>query len=242
MALALSALIGWLTRPIVSGLKAQADETSMDVEMGAIEAGLGQGLTIATLGGYRNIAANFIWIGMYQDWQLRNDEAVLEKIHLAVALNPLLEYFWIDGARIIANDMPVWEVGDEAMDTLFETEEGIAVRKRYGKRALAFLEKAPKSVQSKQAILREKGVISWQKLDDLEAALEYFGRIIARPDPPYYLSRVYAELLIRSGRLEDALDFLRNHYAGLPDDDPKALKEQVADSIEALEGRLEQTR
>lgn len=235
-----SLLLGWLTTPLALGVKAAYPEPTLDAEMSTFSDNLGQGLSVAILGGYRNISANLVWVSMYADWQYRRKEDTLSKMNLAVALNPSSLFFWVDGARMIANDMPVWEVGDAAAGTLFETTDGIEVRYRYGRTALDFLGRAPESIAVNSKVLREKAVIHWKKLDDLKGALIYFEQAVAQPNAPYYLSRVYAEILIKDGQINKAHTFLQEHFASLPDDDMRAMKSLVAKRIQDLTILLQQ--
>ncbi len=175
---------------------------------------------------------------MYGDWRYRLKTEVLKKMKLAVSLNPDSAYFWIDGSRIIANDMPVWQVGDDFMDSLFETEEGIAVRKEYGEQALAFLENAPAGVSRQIPVLVEKAVICWQRLEDLDRALVYFKEAVEQEAVPNYVCRVYAEILVKNGQIREAYEYLKNHYAGLSDEDRTALKPFVARRIQELKAKL----
>lgn len=236
-----SAIVGWIAEPFARPAReAGGDRFVSDREsLASIQSGLGQGLSIAALGGYRVIAANFVWISMYGDWQYRRAAPVLEKMSLAVALNPHSEYFWVDGSRIIANDMPVWEVGDNKMGSLFETETGEAVRHAYAERALRFLEDAPAELGASVPLLVEKGSICWRRLGDLERAIGFFAQAVARENVPYYVCRVYAELLYRNGQARDAYEYLASHYADLPDDDLRARKQMVKRRLEELRGELE---
>lgn len=202
---------------------------------------LGQGITLAALGGYKNIAANFVWIGMYSEWQYRRKIPVLEKMKLAVSLNPDSVYFWVDGARIIANDMPVWRVGDEGMERLFDDSdaEGKAIREEYARQALRFLDKVPATLNDRYEIPLERGAIYWRRLNNVPQAIVELEKALRTPRPPYFLSRVYAELLYREGRIKEAYEYLKNHYDQLPEDDSRAMKAFVAQRIEAIGRELE---
>lgn len=230
-----SLLVGLLTQPLRQGAVARAESGE---SLASLADGLGQGITFAALGGYRTIAANFVWISMYGDWRYRLKGEVLEKMQLAVSLNPDSVYFWVDGSRIIANDMPVWQVGDDLMESLFESEEGIAIRKAYGEQALAFLEQAPRAVAQRVPVLVEKASICWQRLADLDRALVYFKQAVEKEDVPNHICRVYAEILVKNGEVKKAYEYLKSHYAGLSDDDRTALKPFVARRIEELKAKL----
>lgn len=232
-----SALVGLAARPLVPE-KLVVDESK--IEMAALDGGLGGGLTLAFLGGYRNIASNLVWISMYTDWQYRRIQTVIEKIELALALSPESLNLWIDGSRIIANDAPVWEVGDDFMDSLFSSPEGVAVRQKYGERALDFLEKAPENLSENVRILVEKGSIYWRRIGDLDQAIDFFEQAASKAESPYFVKRVYAELLVRNGQVRVAYEYLKKHYATLPDDDIAAMKPLVRTRIQQLEQVLKE--
>lgn len=233
-----SVLVGILLEPLV---RRQADSDDSSESLAALSGGLGQGITLAALGGYRNVAANFVWISMYGDWRYQLKAEVLEKMNLAVSLNSSSLYFWVDGSRIIANDMPVWQVGEDFMETLFESADGIALRKKYGEQALLFLNQAPPRVSRQIPILVEKAVICWQRLDDLDRSLVYFKEAVETESVPNYVCRVYAEILVKNGQLEESYEYLKNHYASLADDDPTAMKSFVAHRLRELAADLEST-
>lgn len=233
---AASLVAGAVVRPL--GLDS-ADGSEAE-SLAGLSGNLGQGITLAALGGYRSVSANFVWISMYGDWQYRRKSSVLEKMKLAVSLNPSSVYFWVDGSRIIANDMPVWEVGDEQMERLFDEEdrEGVAVREEYARQALRFLEDVPPALEERYKIALERGAIYWQRLKNLKEAIEWFGKALEKPDAPYFVSRVYAELLYRDGRVKAAYEYLKSHYATLPDGERVAMKPFVWQRIEELEREL----
>ncbi len=197
-------------------------------------------MTLAALGGYRSIAANFVWLKMYDDWRFRRESDVLEKMELAVSLNPSVVYFWLDGARIIANDMPVWVVGDEEMDSLFDdsSEEGRSVRVEYAKQAIAFLDRAPESISSDYRIPLEKGIVYWKRLQDLDNAIVCFKEAADVEGSPYFVARVCAELLYRNDQKEDAYEYLSEEYEKLPDGDERAMKPIIAKKLEELKKEL----
>ncbi|MDQ8205413.1 hypothetical protein [Pelagicoccus sp. SDUM812003] len=234
-----SLFLGWATAPVVEDHRLQETRAR---DLSTLSAGLGEGVSIAALGGYSVIAANMVWVSMYSDWQYRRTEDVLRKLELAVALNPHSEFFWIDGARILANDMPVWEVGDDFAESLFETEQGIAIRRRYARKALAFLEKAPRHIAQTPQYWVEKGTIYWRKLDDLDAAIMSFAEAVDTEGVPYFVCRVYAELLVKDGQIAEAYRYLSDHYDSLPDDELSAMKPVVRQRLLQLREMLETNR
>lgn len=231
-----SAFVGLVAKPLIPD---RIGNSEANVDLAALDGGLGGGLTLAFLGGYRNLAANLIWISMYADWQHRQVDPVKDKIRLAVTLSPESLNFWLDGSRIIANDIPVWVVGDDFMDSLFHSSEGISIRRKYGELALEFLERSPLSISRNVRILVEKGSICWRRIGDLDRAIVFFEEAVSQTEAPYFVKRVYAELLVRNGQIRKAYEYLKEHYASLPDNDVAAMKPLVATRISQLEKILE---
>ena len=233
-ALILGAVVSPLDRSISETLGQGAEVASLR----GLDSQFGQGLSVAILGGYRSVAANLVWLAKNDDWERRDFSGTLAKIALATNIDPRPELFWLNGSRIIANDMPAWEVGSANADQLYETEEGKELVRAYGKRALAFLERSRPHHALNPEILLEEGMIHWRKLDDLEAAAERILAATRGENAPYYIFRLYGEILERMGEKEKALRFLEAHYLTLPDDSYEAMKVVVGNRIRALRAEL----
>ena len=65
---------------------------------------------LALLGGFRALVADGTWIRMYDVWEERDLPVVDTLIRLVTAIDPRPLYFWLNGARIMAYDMPDWRV------------------------------------------------------------------------------------------------------------------------------------
>ena len=236
IALAVGGLVSPLDRSISGALGQQAEVESLR----SLDSQFGQGLSVAILGGYRSVAANLVWLSKNEDWENRDLAGTFGKIALATSIDPRPEMFWLNGSRIIANDMPTWVVGDANTDQLIRTEEGRSIAHQYAERALSFLERSRAYHDSNPDIYLEEAMIYWRKMDDLERAADRFLEAIKAKEPPYYAFRIYAELLTRMGRKREALEFLRQHYETLPDNSIEAMKGVVGDRIRALQKELEE--
>src|SRR5687768_2320668 len=73
-------------------------------------AAAGQGVTLALLGGFRALVADALWIRMYVLWERRDLPGTQTLIQLVTAVDPRPAYFWINGARILANDLAAWRI------------------------------------------------------------------------------------------------------------------------------------
>ncbi len=204
-----------------------------------IGSGLGQGISLAVLGGYRSLVANLIWMSMNGVWEKRDYDATFARIRLSTSVDPRPELFWLNGARIIYNDMPAWQAGDHLAGRLNTTRQGKEIQKRYAQEALAFLDSSLSIHLHSPNIHIERAVIHWRKLDDLEKAAELFLHASKLPDAPYYAARVYAELLVGLGKKREALGFLEELYLTLPDNDILARKNVVELKIRNLRKELD---
>jgi len=236
--LGLALLVGWIVSPLERSIAKRLGQQSEVESLRNLDSQFGQGLSVAILGGYRSVAANLVWLSMNQDWERRDMAGTLGKIALATAIDPRPEIFWLNGARIIANDMPTWVVGIEQSDLLAETDDGKAIASQFADRALAFLEGSRVYHSNNPKMYLEEAMILWRKADDLEGAAERFKQAIEAENPPYYAFRIYGELLVKLGRKREALEMLEAHYQTLPDNSIEAMKPVVADRIRRLKREL----
>lgn len=240
LSLGLALLIGWAVTPLDRSIAEKLDQSSEVETLRNLDSQFGQGLSVAILGGYRSVAANLVWLSMNQNWEERDLAGTLGKIAFATSIDPRPEIFWLNGSRIIANDMPTWTVGLENSDSLVETSEGKAIASQFADRALGFLEGSRVYHEGNPKIYIEEAMILWRKSNDLEGAIGRFEKAINTASPPYYAFRVYGELLVKLGRKKEALNLLESHYKDLPDDSIEAMKPVVAERIQNLRRELNQ--
>ncbi len=210
-----------------------------DFDARDLSGNVGQGLSLAVLGGYRSAVANLVWLDMNSSWERRDLDATLARIRLATTIDPRPEIFWLNGSRVIANDMPAWGNTEQTrLNPVYKGSEQ-EIKERFALRALEFLNKGREQQPENPALLIETAMIVWRKLGDLESAADLFLEATRLPRAPYYSHRIYAELLLKLGRKQDALEFLERHYADLPEDDLQAMKPVVAQRIVELRESLE---
>ncbi len=239
LSLAIALAIGWIVSPLDRSISEILGQRSEVESLRHLDSQLGQGLSVAILGGYRSVAANLVWLSKNENWERRDVAGTMAKIALVTSIDPRPEMFWLNGSRIIANDMPVWEIGDENADQLVHSEAGRKIAHRYARRALSLLENSRAYHGDNPSILLEEAMIHWRKLNDLEQAANRFLAATQAADPPYHAFRIYAELLTKMGRKEEALEFLEGHYQTLPDHSIEAMKVVVGDRIRELRKELE---
>jgi tetratricopeptide (TPR) repeat protein len=199
---------------------------------GQLAALAGRGGVLAVLGGLRAPAAGACWLRANLAWEKRDAAAMETLIELTVATDERPLQFWLNGARMIACDVPAWLPADAPLGL---RRQVIAEQAR---RALRLLEKGLDWHGADPALLVEMANIHLRQLGDLESAARCYRKAAKQPGAPYYAARIHAELLRELGRPQEALDWLRRILPGLPADDPSARREVVIQRIKGLESEL----
>lgn len=183
------------------------------------------------LGGLRPVGANLAWLQLQGAWQQRNPAEVLAWIRVAIELAPQSLYFWADGARIMAYDLPPW------LSPAGEVDE--VIRQRQAGLALALLDEARVWHEQNPQYWIERAGIELHAAHDMVAAAGSFRRAAKLPGAPYFAARLHAEMLVRQGRFDAAREWLVELHPTLPPHDPRAQADLVLRRIRALERRLE---
>ena len=154
------------------------------------------------------------------------------------AIDPRPVYFWLNGARILAYDFPVWRIqAAGGFDAVGATEQD-AVCRQQGGVALRHLDAAMVFHPASADLWIERANIQLNRLKDLDGAAESYRRAWELPRAPYYAARMHAELLRRAGRKSEALAWLVKLHPTLPSDDEAAGAEIVLGRIRDLERDL----
>lgn len=193
----------------------------------------GSGGTVAVLGGMRAAVAGCFWLRANLAWERRDAAATTTLIHLTVASDERPLHFWLNGARMIAYDLPEWRLMPDAT----RAERRRAMIEQAGA-ALDFLRLGQQWRGASPEIMIEMANIRLRVLGDREGAARFFRRAAEMPGAPYYAGRVYAELLRSLGRPAEALEWLRRILPELPENDPAARREVVIQRIKELESSL----
>ena len=201
-------------------------------------AAAGQGVTLALLGGFRALVADATWLRMYVLWEQRDAPAVATLIRLVAALDPRPVYFWLNGARILAHDLPAWRLdafgGDDRAPTVLRDR----VEREQALLAIRHLEAARQQHPQSVDLWVEQAGIEWHRLREPAAAAESYRRAAELPRAPYYVARLRAEVLRRSGRKPEALAWLKQIHPTLPRGDEAAAADLVLARIRDLEREL----
>jgi tetratricopeptide (TPR) repeat protein len=223
-----------IAAPVWSDLRAREPALRLDSKVAAA----GQGLTLALLGGFRGLVADATWIRLYTLWERRDLPGTDTLIHLVPSIDPRPVYFWLNGARIMGYDFPVWRIegagGFDVVPAALQTR----ISQEQARLAIAHLNAAMTFHPASAELWVERGNIELNRLHDLESAAESYRRAWEQPNAPYYAARLHAEMLRRLGRKREALDWLIKLYPQLPLDDEAAGAALVLSRIGDLEREL----
>ncbi len=237
---ALAALVaaGWLSRPLAEPAWAAVRQRQPELSPPRMEAAVGQGLVLGVLGGFRSICADLLWIRLYAAWEESDRPRVEALANLVTAIDPRPAFFWINAARIIAYDMPAWRLAEGGGPEKVTPARRAAIDREQAEQAFDLLRRGLEFHPRDPLLPIEFAQIHLNRLRDLPAAAEWFGRAAALPDAPPYAARMQAELLRQAGRPQAALDRLTRLHPTLPSDDPTAQADVVLQRIRDLEQDL----
>lgn len=230
--------VGWATRPLADPAWAEVRQWEPAFQAQRLESTLGQGLTFGVLGGFRAVMADFLWLRVNGHWENRDLPATQKMIDVVTTVDPRPLYFWINGARMIAYDMPHWRYDAEAKGQPLDPVVQQRIDDEQSRAALLFLARALEAHPRDPVLLFEIGNIHFRRRHDLAAAGEFYRAAAEQPDAPFYAARIYAVVLEQQGRTREAYEWLCRVHAALPADNPLANAELVLERIRRLEAAL----
>lgn len=198
----------------------------------------GQGVTLALLGGFRALVADVVWVRMYALWEQHDLPATQSLLQLVTAIDPRPVYFWINGARIVANDFSAWRLDLAGGYAAAGASAEQRINREQGTIAVQHLDAAMEFHPSNPDLWIERANIELNRVGDVGAAAESYRRAWEQPRAPYYAARLHAELLRRQGRKAEALAWLVKLHPSLPAGDDGAARDVVLDRIRELEREL----
>ena len=235
ISLALSgAALDGLVAPVWSETRARQPALRLDSSVAAA----GQGVTLALLGGFRAIVADAAWIQTYVLWEKHDLPGTETLLRLVVAVDPRPVYFWINGARMLAYDFPVWRIERAGGFEAVPAAEQARIGQEQGTLALRHLEAAMAFHPANADLWIERANIQLNRLRDVPGAAESYRRAWEQPRAPFYAARMHAELLRRADRKTEALEWLVRLHPTLPKDDESAREDVVLARIRDLEREL----
>ncbi len=229
---------GFVLQPVERPAWNVLRENEPALDLASLEGALGQGITVGLLGGFRALVANFMWLRANESWEEDDLPATQTMIQFVTTIDPRPLFFWLNGARMIGYDMPVWrirEVGEweDVPDTIIQRieEEQATVAIRYLHRGLNYHPDHP-------LLYIDIANLYQRKMDDLETAAEFYRKAAESPEPPRYAGRIYGELLRRLGRDQDAYEWLKQLYPRLDPHAPGDRSDVILERIRQVEEAL----
>jgi hypothetical protein len=227
-------VLGWVADPVWQTARARQPALRLDPSVAAA----GQGVTLALLGGFRALVADAAWIRMYALWEKRDLPGTETLLRMVTSIDPRPVYFWLNGARILAYDFPVWRVELAGGYEQVSVTEQQRIGRQQGELALRHLDAAMTHHPASADVWIERANIQLNRLQDVLGAAESYRRAWAQPRAPYYAARMHAELLRRAGKKPEALAWLKQLHPTLPRADEGAGAEIVLQRIRDLEQEL----
>ncbi|WP_309384554.1 tetratricopeptide repeat protein [Cerasicoccus frondis] len=232
-------LVGLVCTPLQKRAWGEVKTFQPELNLKDVESALGQGMVIGLLGGFRTLLADFVYLRANYYWEKYdrpNTEALLA---LTTSIDPRPMYFWLNGARIISYDIPVWRIREKgAWEDVPEFYRNEIYREQV-ERAMDMLDRAEKFHPDDMRVPLEKARIYYDKIQDYDKAAENYKRAIEMPDAPYYAHRIYANALDKAGRPREAYNFLKKRYLTMDRTHYSAMPAVVLERIRELEERLD---
>ena len=231
-------LTGVLSNVWQAGLWERVSQHHPEVRVDDLAESVGQGLVLGLVGGFRSVMADFLFLRAYVYWEHRDLAKMQAAYELALSVDPRSLPLWLNSARVIAYDTPVWRIRKLQETQTLTTKQLEQIHAEQAHYALQLIDRAAKFHHNDYRIALEKAQIYMHKLGDDESAAYYYKQAGEMDGAPYYAGRVYAELLRRNGQPEAAHEYLVSVYPSLPDDEPAASKAIVLERIRQLEKEL----
>lgn len=232
-------LAGILIAPLERRAADGTDAWLVQIETAELDESMGQAILAGVVGGFRGFLADLAWIQTHLYWEQRDAAKTARMIALTVSLDPRPDLFWLNGARMIAYDIPRWRIERAGGHEVVPPSLQRRIRQEQARSALDLLKRARAFHPERSRLIIEQAMVHLNALDDIDAALELFRQAASVPDAPFYTGRIYGELLRRAGRPGDAYVWYVHLFETLPRDQPYALLPLVLERIRQLEAELE---
>ena len=202
----------------------------------AVREKLGQGLALASLGGFRGLAANALMLQAHGAWEEQQWVRVRSALEMATLLQPRVALFWDLASWHLAWNAAV--AAERYSGETSETRRRIEARK-WVDAGRDLLERGTRAVPEKALLFQRLGDLYWQRLGDYQSAAACYREALGKGDAPAYLERFVGYALEKAGDKRGALDYfleLRRSMGEPPD--PARRPEVVEREIQNLRKEL----
>jgi tetratricopeptide (TPR) repeat protein len=166
---------------------------------------LGQGFTMAALGGFRGLAADSLWFTLTTAWEDQEWERVQALAEMCVLLQPRVAFYW---------DMGAWNLAWNASVAVENAplEKGKIDRRKHDsmmwiEAGRDLLERGIRVIPERPILYQRLGDLYWQRLGEYEQAAEYYKEALKRPKAPLYLERFVGFALEKAGKNREAYEY-----------------------------------
>lgn len=208
------------------------------VDSRSISGAVGHGVVAGLLGGFRALAADMLWLKANASWEDNDLPATQTMIRAVTSIDPRPLYFWINGARMIAYDMPNWRIDSAGGYDAVPQSVRQRIDEEQARVALGLLGDALEAHPGNPLLNVEIANIHLRRLGSVSTAAEFYRIAAEAPGAPFYPARIYAELLRRLDRGREAHAWLVRLHPTLPADVPEAMSGIVFARIRELEEEL----
>jgi tetratricopeptide (TPR) repeat protein len=197
---------------------------------------LGQGLTAASMAGFRGVAANFIWFSVNEAWENQQWERLCSLVELCVLLQPRFEYFWDYGAWHLAWNASVWEENFSREPNSARREEASLAWKEAG---IRLLERGIKVNSEKPGLYIRLGDLYAQRLEKYKEAAAYYSQASRLPGAPAFAERFVGYYLEKAGLELEAYEHWKTLWNSASDRSERFRHwDKVEQKLRELEGKL----
>jgi len=232
-------IAGAALRPVEAAMRKAEARAGMPGRTRRLSAIVGQGTSMAVLGGFRALVADWLWLKTYLAWAACDLPATQAMLRLVTIVDERPLGFWLNGARIIAYDMTEWRLRSAGREGAVPAAVRRRILEEQAGMALRYLEDARSYHPERAAVCVEMANIHLNSRGDPATAARWYRQAAELPDAPYYAARIYAELLKHLGRSREAYAWLRRLHPTLPPDVEAAGSRIVLGRIRNLERTLE---
>jgi tetratricopeptide (TPR) repeat protein len=166
---------------------------------------LGQGLTLAALGGFRGVAANFVWISLTMAWEEQQWTRVRTLAEFAVLLQPRVLFFWENGAWHLAWNASVSAQNYPRPDST--PNQRLRESRQWIEAGRDMLERAIQANPEKPQIYMRMAELYQQRLQDQATAARYYMMAASKPGASPLAERFAGYALENAGRPQEAYDY-----------------------------------
>jgi len=164
---------------------------------------LGQGMTLAALGGFRGIAANFLWLEVTSAWEEQQWTRLRTLADMVVLLQPRVSFFWENAGWHVAYNASV-----SVEKYSGETKGAKNVESmRWIKQGIDFYERGIQAIPEKPKLYEMLALLYQQRLGDHEKAAYYYELASQKKGAPVYLERFVGFSLENAGKKLEAYNY-----------------------------------